>query len=377
VFAREFYWRRFVQGIWATAPMRDYCVRHRLPYLPKGSGPPTRADEWAGLAAFYALPAVTRDALEAEARRANELATPAGNAFLLEAGGDGPRPPPDVPAGEAVALWYLVHRPDLFAAAFARFRSVAAGTWRVGTAPAGLKMTGLERRAAALAAALHAAHPDVPPDAPPAVHAYPAPHGWVFEAEVCGRPHRLTGFSERGTPVVVDARPASAVVFTYDPADGSVRLYSRLRSRSRADALFAAFGTSVLRSPVTPAERAYALDRLKAALPLPPDAPDMTGVRVKALTLAYPPDRGGRRLALDTPPGDRPEAVYDLLREHVDGLVLDELGVTHAELEVELRDGPARRRVPVLLWPDGCSLGPDAAGRRLLRCLSAWGLGHA
>lgn len=376
VFAREFEWRRFVHGVWATAPMRDYCARHGVPCPKMGPHPPTAADEFTGWAAYRALDRDTQAAIEFDARRVNELATPDANALLLEAAGDEAKPPPDVPAGQALSLWYFLHHPALFREVFHRYRSTPIGVWRFGRATPGLMPDRLQDWAATLTALLPTVFEDRTGVPGAAVEGYTTPDGFVFEVLVSERVQRISAFSPQGLPAVVDIRPAATVVFTYEAATGAVRLYSRQQSRTRVRSLFDVFGRAV-GCPVRPEPRVYDLDRLKRPVLFAPDGPDMEAVRVRALSLTYPPHHARRRLTLEAAATDDPEAVYDLVRTHVDRHLLDQMSVTHAELLVSLRSAGDRRGVPVRLWADGCSLAHDRVGLRLLDCLTSWGLGYA
>lgn len=376
MFTREFQWRPFLHGVWGTQPLREYCARRSLPCPATGLGPPSPADELAGWALYRSLAPRLQAAIEADARRVNELASPEANA-LLAAAAAGALPPPDVPAGEAFSLWYFLNRPALFAEAFRRHRTTMSGTWRVGRTAPGIRPGDLEACAAALAATLPGTYADRATDARAVVEAYPTPDGCVFEAHVSERVRRIATFPRTGGPLVADLRPATPVVFAYEAATGVVRVYSRLRARSRAHALLELFGRVALGCPVQPVSCVYDLDRLKQPRQLPPDAPDMESVRVRSLSLAYPSHQTRRRLTLETAAGDDPQAIFELLRDHVAHPLLEQMTVTHAELLICLRAAGDRRCVTVRLWPDGSSLGPDGIGARLHACLTRWGLAHA
>lgn len=373
MFARELDWRRLLHGVWATPPLVDYCLRNGLPRGRLGRGPISLADELAARAAFRAFPAQVQAAIEHDARRVNELASADGNALLIAAGGEGDAPPPDVPAGAGVALWYLVHRPGVFREALLRHRPAASGRWRVGRTEAGLDPTRLCSRADRLAAAVAVAYAGGETPAV-TVDGYRQADAAVFEAHVA---ERTTRVSAAGASRFVAFRPLTSLVFAYMPAAGAVHLYSALRSRTRVLALFDAFGQAVLDRLVTPDDRAYRLDPLKRPLALLPDAADMERARVRTLTLAYPPHLGRRTVTLGTPAGDAEAAVYDLLAAHVPPAVSEQMDVTHAELLVRVREAGGGRDVAVGLWPDACSIGYDWLGARVFRCLAKWGLTDA
>ena len=373
MFVREFDWRRFVHAVWGTDPAIQYCLSRGFTRHGIGRGTPTLVDELRGWRTFRSLPQDAQAAIEFDARRVNELASAEGNALLLEATGDADQPPADVPAGEGVALWYLVNRPDVFRSVFQRHRPVTTGYWRIGRTTPHLPAQHLNERARDLATALPRVCSDYQGRPSAVVDGYATPEGFVFEAHVAERLRRVTSAVEPERAVLT-FRPISTVVFAYEAASGFVHLYSEIRSQSRAHALFEAVARHGLKHPLQPVTQAYDLERLKLLPTLWPDAIDMESVRVKSLTLSYPPHLARRKIVLDTSVADHPRAVYELLQAHVPSHLLSELSVTQAELLVRLSGTDGGRTLVVRLWPDACSLGYDWLGTRLLRCLARWGL---
>src|SRR5207253_1334939 len=95
----------------------------------------------------------------------------------------------------------------------------------------------------------------------------------------------VEGFTDDGEPSLHRLRPAVAVLFAYDPADGSVLVKSPLRAADRVRGLLRCFGRAVIGGEVALDGETFDLDRLKGPCPLPPDAPDMELARVRALHL--------------------------------------------------------------------------------------------
>lgn len=217
-----------------------------------------------------------------------ELADPDGNAHLL-ATGAGRVPPDDVPAGLALALWFLLHHPEEFREVFFHHEVRDAHAWRSGKGPAGASPAHLIARAGDLRDALRAFFRRAEGSGRfCAVDAHALPDSVWFVARVADRVHLLEGFADDGKPALHRVRPAVALAFAYDLADGSVLLKSPLRAADRVDGLFRCFGRAVLGGEVTCGGEAYDLDRLKEPCPLPVDALDMELARVRVLHLRYP-----------------------------------------------------------------------------------------
>jgi hypothetical protein len=103
----------------------------------------------------------------------------------------------------------------------------------------------------------------------------------------------------------------------------------------------------------------------------------MESVRVRSLHLRYPARAGRRRLTFETSASDEPTAIEEMLRAHVADGVLDDLRVTHAELQVRLRIEGGSRNYVIRLWPDSSNLGHTPLGDRFRSCLERWGLSRA
>jgi hypothetical protein len=366
MFARTFHSGRFVRRLAGTEPFGDYCQRAEFPE------PPTAAT-WAD--ALTQLPADAQARIEMELGQVNELSGRDGNAHLLAAAGADAIPPPDVPAGPAVALWYFLHHPDLFQAVFLHHEIREARAWRSGRSARDLAFETLTARTAALADGLRAFFRLGGGDGRfCAVDARPVEGVLCFTAHIADRIRLLEGFTERGELAVRRVRPALTLLFTYAPC-GQVRLRTHLRAVDRVHALFQCFGNAVLSAPVQSQSEAFHLDRLKYPFRPLPDGPDMEMARVKALALRYPARLGRREVRLTTRSGDSPGAIEELLAAHAGSAVpLHELRVAHAELQVRLRYNGRGKDALIRLWPDRSSLNDSPLGRRLSQCLRRWGL---
>jgi hypothetical protein len=318
------------------------------------------------------LPPDRQARVELELAQVCELADPDGNAHLLATVAERV-PPDDVPAGLALALWFLLYHPEEFREVFFHHEVRDAHAWRSGKGPPGASPAHLIARAGDLRDALRAFFRRAEGSGRfCAVDAHALPDSVWFVVRVADRVHLLEGFADDGEPALHRVRPAVALAFAYDPADGSVLLKSPLRAADRVDGLFRCFGQSVLGGEVTCGEEVYDLDRLKGPCPLPVDAPDMELARVRVLHLRYPARLGRRLLKLETLASDTPTAIGQLLRSHAGDA--EELSVTYAELQVRLFVAGRARNVPVRLWRDRSSLGRTPLGDRLRRCLVRWGL---
>src|SRR5439155_17320240 len=109
------------------------------------------ADEKAWIAALGALPALRQARIEQELEQVNELAGSEGMAHLLEAAKGGELPPDSVPAGAAVALWFLLRRPELFREVYFHHEVSGLRLWHAGHSTPGLATAALPRPPAPLA----------------------------------------------------------------------------------------------------------------------------------------------------------------------------------------------------------------------------------
>ncbi|HYH68346.1 MAG TPA: hypothetical protein VD866_26875, partial [Urbifossiella sp.] len=297
-----------------------------------------------------------------------------GNAHLLEAAPPGGLPPDTVPRGAPVALWFLLHQPDLFRDVFFHHQVAETGMWRTANGPAGLRLDDLDGRAVALALSLRDFFRAQEGSGRfCTVTAHHMATACCFVGQVADRLH----FAEDGRQVLQRLRPAVPILFAYYPEDGSVLCKSHLRSADRVAELLRCFGESVLRSPVTERGPAFDLERLKLPFHPLPDADDMEMVRVKSLHLRYPQRSARRLLKLETLATDEPDAIERLLRTHVTADALTDLTVCHAELQVRLRVAGRGKNYAIRLWPDRCSLNQTPLAGRFRACLKRWGLTHA
>lgn len=366
----------FLRAVAGTEPFRAYCELRGIAFAqPPGDGQETPHDRWA--AAVGALSPDAQARVELELAQVHELSGQDAVNHLVEAAGGGSLPTDDVPAGAAVALWFLVHRPELFQDVFFHHEVSEVHTWRTGRASPHLAVPDLAAAADALGEAVREFFRQSSGTGRfCAVEGHRLPDAYCFAARVADRIQLVEGFTDDGRPSLQRVRPALAVLFAYCPADGTVRLKAPLRAADRVRALFQQCGNAVLREPLTGFGEGFDLDKLKRPVLLLPDAEDMEEVRLKTLHLRYPSRLGRRGIRLETLLGDTPQAVEELLKVHV-GETAGELAVCHAEIQVRMRLGDRRRSVLIRLWPDRCNLNQSPLGERLRRCLSQWGLRYA
>lgn len=366
----------FLRAVVGTVPFEEYCRLRAIPFAPRpGDGHDRPLDRWA--AALAALPPDAQARVEFELAQVQELSGPDAGAHLLDAAAGGTLPTDDVPGGNPLALWFLVHRPDLFQEVFFHHEVAEVESWRTARAAADLPVGDLAAKARELGEEVRAFfRRSAGTGRFCAVEARRLPDAVCFAARVADRIQLVEAFSEDGAPSLKRLCPALTVLFAYRPCDGTVRLKSPLRAADRVQELFQRFGLSVLGQPVTGFGEGFDLDRLKRPILLLPDAGDMEAVRVRALHLRYPARMNRRGIRLESPSGDHPDAIGELLRAHV-GERAGELAVWYAELQVRLRVGDRRRTILIRLWPDRCNLTQSPLGDRLRTCLTRWGLRYA
>ena len=367
---RAFYLSSVLRSIADTEQFREYCRARGIALDPTS---PRRAADW-WPAAVSSLPPDQQTRVEWELAEVSELSGPDETAHLVKAAGDR-LPPEAVPAGAPLALWCLLHRPEVFRDVLLHHDAREDYCWRRAKAAAGIRVDGLPGRMPALAAALRTAYGRAAGGGRfCAADAEPRPDGVCVVARVSDRPRLLEEFTADGEEVVRCVRPTSILYFLYTPRDGAVWLKSPVRAADSVRDLFRCFGDAVLGSPVACGGPLFDLDRLKHPFHPLPDAEDMELVRVRALHLRYPARRGRRRVVLSTLPGDHPGAVEEMLGTHVADLA--GLRVSHAELQVRVRAGGRVRDYPIRLWPDRYSLARTPLGERLFQCLRRWELCH-
>jgi hypothetical protein len=255
MFAREFHPPRFLRAVAGTEPFRDYCRLRGIPLDEPGTVGEADVNRWA--AAVAALPADTQARIELELAQVNELAGRDGIAHLLDAAAGGDLPGDEDLPGRAAALGEELRV----------FFRQDSGTGRFC-----------------------------------AVEAHWLPEAVCFAARVADRTQLVEGFTDAGETALQRVRPALAVLFAYCPGDGAVQLKSHLRSVDRVRSLLQCFGRAVLSADVAYGKETFDLDRLKEPFHPLPDAPDMAGARVKALSFRYPERSGRRQLRLEPRP---------------------------------------------------------------------------
>lgn len=380
---RSFRPAHVLKGAIGTQVLAEYCHTRAIPYHPPSEKrtDPENVSHW--LAALNRLPTSHRTRIEWELTQVEEMAHPDAISHLREVA-IGLRPPPEhVPTGAALALWYLVHHPELFQRVFLAQQALGGrtGWWRIARAPPQIAIARLPFKAARLTQELRRYF--LRGDGTGrfcTVEAERVGKVVCFIASLADRPHLVETFTERGKPVTQRVRPAVPLIFAYDPRDGAILLRSGLRSRDRILDLVCRFARVVLQTDLTEDCLAPAFDLrpLKGVFAPLPDAPDMHSVRLKTLHLRYP-DRAGRRVVkFETHAGDGPSAVPDMLKAHLSVAgVLEQLDVCYAELQVRLRVEGGDKSYVIRLSPDRCNLDRNPLGERLRACLRRWGLCYA
>lgn len=327
---------------------------------------------WA-VAAIARLPPAQRGAVERELAALDELHGPGGIAHLLEAAGDACPPPECIPDGSPVALWFLLHRPDVFWEVYFHHEARDPDVWHTARTAAGVRIDDVDGRGSSLGRAiseLFERHEGTGRYC--VVQPFHLPGATAFVARIAGRPRmmeRIPGRHESRWRPLADA---TCVQFVYYRRDGTVLLQAPFRSLERIRDLRECFGRTVVRASVEGTD--FALDRLKRPFHPLADAPDMDLVRVKSLHLQYPERAGRRQIKLETLTTDSPAAIDELLRAHVGGATIDTPRVVHAVLHVRLRIGGRPKHHLIRLWPDRCDVGGGHVRDRILTCLRRWGL---
>lgn len=375
----EFHRGRFLRFVYGTKPFVEYCQERRIPFAQEPDGLPTLVDLQRWAEALARLSPEEQLRVEMDLARVHALVQPDAIRLIVEAV-DGRVPADQVGGGAPLALWFYLHRREVFDAVFFRQEIRDLDGWQTGRGPNGVSLSAMPARAAALTESLRRFFRVREGTGRfCVVDAYRLGDAVAFDAQVADRLRTVEAFSEAGALMLHRLRPALRVVFVYDPAEGTILLRSHLRARQRLLELYQLFGRSVLR--VVLGEDCLAdtfdLDVLKREfLPLP-DAPDMERIRIKSLCLRYPERAGRRQVKLETLASDTPSAVRELLRVHGgDDAVFEQLRVCHAELQVILRvNGRAQSHV-IRLWANRSNLSRTATGERLRACLRRWGLSH-
>lgn len=369
VFSRAFHLSHYLVTVLGTEPFDEFCRTRGIPF--RATHTAADADRWA--AALASLGPDERLRVELELAEAAELSAVDGTAHLVAAAGNY-LPPADVPAGMAVALWFYLHRPDVFREVLSHHDIREDYCWRRAKSVAEIQVTDLPAKAAALKEELRSAFGrDAGIGRFCAMDTERCTDALWFLARVIDRIRCVEHFTDGGEEELRYIRPAFNVFFVYTPHDGVIWLKSPVRASNRIRDLFQCFGTAVLAAPVAFGGTVFDLDRLKRPFHPLPDADDMELVRVKSLHLCYPQRRGRRRVTFETLPCDVRDAMQEMLRDHGGGEA-SELRVSHAELQVRMRVGGRIIDHLIRLWPDRYSLSRTPLGQRLFECLRRWGL---
>lgn len=307
------------------------------------------------------LPPADRERIEGELEALVDLSGPLGNAHLLDAfvgHGDAP----DGLRGVTLALWFLLHQPDLFWQVYRNHLHRDLDVWR-----------------AARVEVRNQAH--IPADCANRL------------AEELGRLHQEDGWHvarhELTTGLaLVATRPAATLLptgglsdrplasdrleFAYHPQAGTLLMQPGLGPEESIQTLLLAFAESVGAGPVLPGP-AFDVDRLCWPFRPQPGGLDLE-VRLKTLHLRYPDREGRRMVTLDTLESDSPEAVEEMVARHVPAELLPELSVHQAVFLARLKTDGGERLHQFRLYPNYCDLGRGRLGERLLACVRRWGL---
>lgn len=380
MFVRTFRPDRFLRSVYGTEPFVDYCRDRHIPFLQTADAVMQAADVPRWTDALRQLPAEQQVQVELELAKVNELSGRSGLMHLLEALGGALPPPATIPDGAPLALWFLLHHPQLFHEVFLHEEIREVDSWRMARAPPSLTVADPDEKVAALAVLLKEffQHSEGTGQFC-TVAAHSLRDGLCFVVYLADRLQLLDGFTDRGEHTTQRLRPALPITFVYYPDDGTLLLQCRVRARNRLLDLVQRFGQAVL--GVELAESClgdtYDLDRLKNELVPLPDREDMEQVRVKALHLRYPEHAGRRHLKLETRAGDEATAIPQLLRAHLGNeAIVAHLRVSYAELQIRLRVEGRTKNYVVRLWPDRSNLSQTPLGFRFRTCLKRWGLLH-
>jgi hypothetical protein len=363
---------RFLRSVKGANLFRDYCRDRDIPFAPSPSGAGQKEDVQRWITALSGLPDDRRALVEWEIDAIGDLGGRAGTVHLLGAAADAGPPPLTVPDGHPLALWFLLHRPSLFREVFFHHEHRDPDVWHAAKAPPGLRISDADGTASALSEAFGAqCRGNTGPLL--AVEVHRAQDALFVVGRTVGRPQWVEGVDVAGARMQHRLTPAACVQFAYYPSDGTVLLQAP-GAPDRLRVLLDRFAQLALGCRVNTGGGAFALDRLKQPFHPLSDAEAIEMVRVRTLRLRYPEREGRRTLLLQVLTSDDPEAMDELLREHVRDDELPDLEVAHAELQVRLRmDGRAKNHL-VRLWPDRCDVGRGPVGDRILSCLRRSGL---
>jgi hypothetical protein len=369
---------RFLRAVAGTTPFLDYCQQRGIAFATSRAArsPAQTARRWA--AALSRLPPQDRDRIELELVTVSEMSGEVATAHLVEAADGQDLPPDSVPVGAPVALWFALHHPTLFQEVFLHHEIEEVDCWRTARGIPGILLPDLPASVAALTVTLREFfRTRVGIGRFCAAEGHRAADALYFIVRVADRVEFSEGFTDSGRTTQQRLRPARRFFFVYEPEDGTVFFQFHLRARERTADLLDRFGQAILGAPVVTATDVFDLEVLKHPFHPFPDAPDMAGVRVKALHLRHPAREGRRVVKLETVAGDMDDAIDRLLALHIDKVTLDRLRVGYAELQVWLWIDGRAKAYTVRLWPDRCSLPQTRLGDRFRACLRRWHLTHA
>jgi hypothetical protein len=330
--------------------------------------------------ALAALADPDRQRVELEMSQVCDMANLGDFTRLIEAVPADRLPADSIPGEAPLALWFLLHSPDLFQDAYLQSTCEKEEVWRAAQAPTGIALSNPARRKTALATSIKNFFSLFSRDGPVCkVSAYQLNGFACFVAKLSDRLRLFQVFTEKGKQAVWLLRPSIQVVFLYDPLHGRILIKASRRAAVKVLDLFRRFACAVLQVelPGQDQKPVFSLNLFKRPFAPAPDARDMEMVRVKALHLVYPKGMKRRMVKLETMPDDDQFAIMELLKQHGGGEdLLKELDVLYVELQVKMRLEKGKRSYLIRLWPDRCSLNPTALGARLQNCLRRWGIDH-
>ena len=190
------------------------------------------------------------------------------------------------------------------------------------------------------------------------------------------------GYDDQGRFERRRQNPAFEVVFIYDPADGTLDLYTQGDKDLKQD-LQKLFARSILQEELAEEDRnsvPYELNGLKnRSFAFPTDPADgVMEVRVRELRLSIVGNER-KRITFEVSPKGVPADIHDLMQQalHEHRLPLSMVNVTSAVIQMRLNNGNGRRDKTVsfrISMPDTCNLKDKPEHLVAKKYLKLWGL---
>lgn len=370
---------RLLEALAGSDVFAEYCRARGIGHVPPATQRIGEAELRAWHEALAALSPERQTRIELELAQVADLSHRDAVHHLIDACGRKGLPSELVAGEPAQALWFLLHRPEVFSEVHFHEEVSEISSWRNAAAPAGLDVPDHEAARREFEAELRtivARHDGAGRFCASRSYRLTEPDCHVFVGYVSDRLRFLEAFSDSGEHQRHRIRPATEILFAYYPSDGTVLLKSRHRRRQTVLDLFRGFAHAVLGASIDPAslDLRFRLDRLLERFD-PPLPRGVAQVRVRALELAYRGAAGRRRVRLETTAGDGAFAIFDLLRDHGGPAERrGQLQVVQADLQVRLDTRGRSRSQMVRLWPNRSSLNQTPTSELLRKCLRSWQL---